>query len=193
MPVNRLRMDPTATLRLLTVNRLRLVRTISLQSHLAVQAGHRVTHPLHRILPDRPPQPTKALRLIRPPPLSPHQRQARFCPPRLRPFQATSRRKGRGTEAMALLGAQLVDEVARDAAVTVGIEESREQLLGRLAGVELDRLDLLARQHEPRLELEESGDEDEELGGHLEIVAVFPDQELRLGSDVPTGPGQRVA
>ncbi len=33
----------------------------------------------------------------------------------------------------------------------------------------------------------------EALGGHLEIVGVFPDQDLRLGPDVPPGPGQRVA
>jgi len=33
----------------------------------------------------------------------------------------------------------------------------------------------------------------EALGGYLEIVAGIPDQELRLGPDVPPGLGQRVA
>ena len=41
--------------------------------------------------PNSPVVPTRALRLIRPPPLSPHQRPARFCRSRLHPFQATSR------------------------------------------------------------------------------------------------------
>ena len=57
----------------------------------------------------------------------------------------------------------------RRRAVAVRVEQPREQLLGRLAGVELDQLLLLAGQHQPRLQLEQRGDQDEELGRRLEL------------------------
>ena len=51
----------------------------------------------------------------------------------------------------------------------MGVEQPREQLVGRLAGVELDQLLLLARQHQPRLQLEQRRDQDQELGRRLEF------------------------
>ena len=49
------------------------------------------------------------------------------------------------------------------------LEHPREQLLGRLARLEVEALLLVRGQHQPRLELEQRGDQDEELGGGLEV------------------------
>ena len=56
------------------------------------------------------------------------------------------------------------------APVAPRVEHPREQLLGGLAGLELvEQLLVLARQHQPRLQLEQRRDQDEELGRHLEV------------------------
>ncbi len=62
------------------------------------------------------------------------------------------------------------------APVTVRIEQPRKQLLGGLAGIELDQLlDVLAGQQQPRLQLEQRRDQHEELRGglELELAAAF--------------------
>ena len=55
------------------------------------------------------------------------------------------------------------------APVAARVEHPREQLLGGLAGLEVEQLLVLARQHQARLQLEQRGDQDEELGGDLEV------------------------
>ena len=66
---------------------------------------------------------------------------------------------------MAVLVGEPVGQVLGRAAVAARLEHARQQLLGRLAGLEVEQLVLLARQHEPRLELQQRRDEHEELGG----------------------------
>ena len=68
-----------------------------------------------------------------------------------------------------MLGGEPLLQVRGRGAVAVRVEQAREQLLGRLAGVELDQLLLLAGQHQPRLELEQRRDQHQELGRGLEI------------------------
>ena len=59
-----------------------------------------------------------------------------------------------------------------------------QQLLRRLGGRQLvELLDLLARQHQPRLELEQRGDQDEELGRGLEVELVARLQVVEVGDD----------
>ncbi len=71
---------------------------------------------------------------------------------------------------MALLRGEQLAQVGRGGPVAVGVEQPREQLLGGLARVELDQLlHLLAGQQQPRLQLEQRGDQHEELGRGLEI------------------------
>ena len=71
--------------------------------------------------------------------------------------------------AVALLPGQARGQVLGRLAVAARLEQPRQQLLGRLAGVEVGQRVVLARKHEPRLELEQRGDEDEELGRDLEV------------------------
>ena len=71
---------------------------------------------------------------------------------------------------MAVLGLQAIGEVVGGAPVAPRLEHPGQQLLGGLARLEVEQLVLVvARQHEPRLELQQGGDEHEELGGHLEV------------------------
>ena len=56
------------------------------------------------------------------------------------------------------------------------------ELLGRLGRAQLvELLDLLAGQHQPRLQLEQRGDQDEELGRGLEIELVGGLQVVHVG------------
>ena len=55
------------------------------------------------------------------------------------------------------------------AAVAPGLEHPGQQLLGRLAGLEVEQVVLLARQQQARLELQQGGDQHQELGRHLEV------------------------
>ena len=82
---------------------------------------------------------------------------------------AQDRRQRRAAEAVALLRVQAFAQVRGRGAIPVSREQPREQLLGRLAGVELDLLELLARQQQPRFELQQRRDQDQELGRRLEI------------------------
>ena len=55
-------------------------------------------------------------------------------------------------------------------AVAARLEHPAQQLLGRLARLEVEPFVLLvAREHQPRLELQQRGDEHEELGRHLQV------------------------
>ena len=69
------------------------------------------------------------------------------------------------------------------AAVAARLEHAREQLLGGLAGLEVEQLVVLARQHEPRLQLEQRGDQDEELGRDLEVELAARLEEVEVGDD----------
>jgi len=70
-------------------------------------------------------------------------------------------------EAETGLIAQHAGEVLGRLAVAVRIEQAIEQLRRGLPGVEFDLLDLLAGQHQPGLELEQGGDQHQELGRRL--------------------------
>src|ERR1700722_9936016 len=51
----------------------------------------------------------------------------------------------------------------------MGVEQPGQELVRRLALVELQRLDLLAGQHQARLQLEQRRDQDQELGRRVEV------------------------
>ena len=71
---------------------------------------------------------------------------------------------------------------ARGAAEARVAQHPLQQLAGRLGGRELvELLDLLARQHQPRLQLQQRGDQDEELGGGLEVELVARLQVVEVG------------
>jgi hypothetical protein len=94
--------------------------------------------------------------------------------------RAQRRRQRRRAEAMAVLVGQAVGQVLGRAAVAARLEHARQQLLGRLAGLEVEQLVLLARQHEPRLELQQGRDEDEELGRRLEVELAAALEEVEV-------------
>jgi hypothetical protein len=54
-------------------------------------------------------------------------------------------------------------------AIAVVLEHPREQLLRRLDGLDVEAVVVVGGEHQPRLQLEQRGDQDEELGGRLEI------------------------
>src|SRR5206468_8292912 len=62
-------------------------------------------------------------------------------------------------------------------------QHAGQQLLGRLGRVEVHQLVLVARQHEPRLELEQGGDQHDELRRHLEIELAAGLEVVEVGQD----------
>ena len=69
----------------------------------------------------------------------------------------------------ALLAEQLCEMVG-SLAVAARIEHPREQLLGRLSGLKISKLiDLAGREHQSRLQFEQSRDQHDELGRHLKV------------------------
>ena len=80
-----------------------------------------------------------------------------------------------------MLGLQPVAQVLGGAAVAVVLEHPREQLLGGLPRLEVEALLVLLGQHQPRLELEQRGDQHQELGGGLEVELARPLQVLDVG------------
>ena len=80
-----------------------------------------------------------------------------------------------------MLAGQPRGEVLRGAPVALGLEHPGEQLLGGLAGLEVLQPVVLARQHEPRLELQQRGDQDEELGGDLELELAARVEVIEVG------------
>ena len=65
--------------------------------------------------------------------------------------------------------------------VALRLEHPRQQLLGRLARIEVEQVLVLGGQHQPRFELQQRGDEDEELRCDLEVefAACFQDVHVR--------------
>ena len=90
---------------------------------------------------------------------------------------AQLRRQRRDAVAVAVLGRQTRRELLGGPPEAAVVEHAREQLVGGLPRLELEQLLLLAGEHEPRLELEQRGDEDQELGGRLQV-------QLALGLEV---------
>ena len=66
-------------------------------------------------------------------------------------------------------------------AVAAVLEHPREQLLGRLLGRQLELVLLGSRQQQARLELEQRGDQDEELGRRLEVELALLFDVLEIG------------
>ena len=90
-------------------------------------------------------------------------------------------RQRRRAVAVAVLGGEPIVQVLRGAAIAVVLEQAREQLVGRLAGVEIEPLLLVAREHQPRLELEQRSDQHEELGGGFQVQLTRALQVLDVG------------
>ena len=68
-----------------------------------------------------------------------------------------------------MLACEQLAEVRRRGTVAARVEHPREQLLGRLFGLDVEQLLLLAREHQARLQLEQRRDQHDELGRCLEI------------------------
>ncbi len=96
---------------------------------------------------------------------------------------AQRRRERSAAVAHALLPSQPCPEVLGSAAVALRLEHAREQLLGGLTRLEVGELVILARQHEARLELQQRGDQHEELRGHLEVELAAPVEVIEVGDD----------
>ena len=60
-------------------------------------------------------------------------------------------------------------QVLAGGAVAARVEHPREQLLGGFAGLDVEQLLVLAGEHQPRLQLQQGGDQDDEFGGALEV------------------------
>ena len=80
-----------------------------------------------------------------------------------------------------MLGLEPLAQVLGGAAVAVVLEHPRQQLLGRLLGLEVEALLVLLRQHQARLQLEQRRDQHEELGGGLEVELAGPLEVLDVG------------
>ena len=90
----------------------------------------------------------------------------------------------RGAVEVALLVVVALGEVPAGAAEARVLQHPLEQLLGRLGGRELVELgQLLAGQHQPRLELEQRGDQHQELGRGLEVELLAGLQVVQVGDD----------
>jgi hypothetical protein len=63
------------------------------------------------------------------------------------------------------------------------VEQPREQLLGRLLWVEIEPFAVLGRQHQPRLQLQERRDQDQELGRRLQVQLAPRLEPLDVGED----------
>ena len=83
--------------------------------------------------------------------------------------RAQVRGQRRAAEADAVLAVQLLDQVQRRAAVALGLEHPGEQLLGRDVGLDVEQLLVLAREHQARLQLQQRGDQHQELGRDLQV------------------------
>ena len=70
---------------------------------------------------------------------------------------------------MACLGREPLVHPGRRRAVARVLEQAREQLVGRLLRLHVEPVLVVARQHHARLELEQGGDQHEELGRCLEV------------------------
>ena len=68
-------------------------------------------------------------------------------------------------------------------AVAAVLEHSRQQLVGRLLRAQLRHVVLGRRQEQPRLQLQERGDQDQELGRRVEIELAGALQVLEVGDD----------
>ena len=84
---------------------------------------------------------------------------------------------------MAVLVGEQAGQVLGGAPVAAGVEQAGEQLLGGLVGREVQQLLVLARQHQPRLQLEQRRDEHEELGGDLEVELAAGLEVVEVGQD----------
>ena len=76
---------------------------------------------------------------------------------------------GAAAVAVAVLRLEPRAQVLGRLAVAVVLEHPREQLLRRLDGLEVEALLVIRGQHQPRLQLEQRRDQDQELGGGLEV------------------------
>jgi hypothetical protein len=100
---------------------------------------------------------------------------------RLERDAAEVRRQRSAAVAVSVLGLETLVKVLGGLAVAVVLEHAREQLLRGLHRLEVEALLLVGGEHEPRLQLQERGDQDEELGGRLEVELAGALEELDVG------------
>ena len=93
--------------------------------------------------------------------------------------RAAAARCGSGSRTARPGGAQVLG----GAAVAVRLQQAREQLLGRLAGLEVEQLLAPRREHQARLQLQQRGDQHEELGRQLEVQLAARLQAVDVGED----------
>ncbi len=93
------------------------------------------------------------------------------------------RRQRRRAVEVAALGLEAVGQHLGRVAVAPVLEHPREQLLDRLLGFQVIELFLGAGQHQPRLQLQQGGDQDEELGRHLQLQLALALEVLDVGDD----------
>ena len=72
-------------------------------------------------------------------------------------------------------------QMRRGVAVAPVLEHPRQELVGRLLGRELGLVILGRRKQQPRLQLEQRGDQDEELGGGVEVELAGALEVLEVG------------
>ena len=99
-----------------------------------------------------------------------------------RPAAKADRQRRLAVADLRLVGEAILEVVGRPP-VAARLEHPREQLLGGLARLELEQLVVLAGQHQPGLELEQGGDEHDELGRRLEIELAASLEEVEVGDD----------
>jgi hypothetical protein len=92
------------------------------------------------------------------------------------------RRRPQPEEPVALRGKPLREPLRRDLHAPV-LGEPPRQLLGRLLGLEVGQLGGLVREEPARLQLEQRGDEDEELAAGVEVELLARGEPLDEGDD----------
>ena len=93
------------------------------------------------------------------------------------------RRQRRRAIEVAALGLEAVGQNLRGVAVAAVLEHPRDQLLDRLFRAEIVQALLGARQHQPRLQLQQRRDQDQKLGRHLQLQLALALQVLHVGDD----------
>src|SRR6185437_4369808 len=78
-------------------------------------------------------------------------------------------RQGRAAKAHALLAFEQLQKVGRGRAIAACLEHPLEQLLGCLAGLDVEQVLAVLGEHQARLQFQEGRDQDDELGGRLQV------------------------
>ncbi len=100
---------------------------------------------------------------------------------RLHDCASQTLRQRRFAEAHTVLGCQQLAQMRGRGAIAASVEHPREQLLGGLPGLEVEHLLLFAAEHQAGLELQEGGDQHDELGGGLQVKLAARFEMVKIG------------